>query len=208
MSEILYVNMKQSVELDRQQATIKDVAKLYCDNQSIVNRLNTVKLLSDKYKGRKAYVVSILKIVEEATKLYPGIEINNLGPAECVLDFKDGKKTPKAMEMLKVAFICLIMFFGAGFSIMSFNNDVSIDEMFKQTCYLITGTRNTGKIVIESCYAIGIGLGLLIFYNHFGKKNITKDPTPIEIEMRKYEQDINQTVIDSNSRNDGKLDVE
>lgn len=207
MNEVLYVTMKQSVEIDGQAATMKDVCKLYCENKNVVSRLNTIKLFGDKYKGRKAYVVSIMKVVEEATKLFPGIDVTNLGPAECVVDFKDGKKTPKSMEMIKVAFICLIMFFGAGFSIMTFNNDVSINEMFEQMCILITGNKNTGKLLIESCYAIGTGLGLLIFYNHFGKKNITKDPTPIEVEMRKYEQDINQTVIDSNSRNDGKLDV-
>lgn len=208
MKVVLYVTMKQSVEIDGQAVAIKDVCKLYCENKNVVSRLSTIKLFNDKYKGRKAYVVSIMKIVEEATKLYPGIDVTNLGASECVVDFKDGKKTPKSVEMLKVAFICLIMFFGAGFSIMSFNNDVSISEMFKQMCYLLTGNENSGKLLIESCYAIGIGLGLLIFYNHFGKKNITKDPTPIEIEMRKYEQDINQTVIDANSRNDGKLDVE
>lgn len=208
MSEILYIMMKQSVELDGSEATIKDVAKLYCKTESIVNRLNTIKVVRDKYKGRKAYVVSVMKIIEEASKLYPNIDINTLGAPECVLDFKDGKKTSKKMEYLKVALISLILFFGAGFSIMSFNNDVSIDEMFNQVSYLIAGESNSGKLLMECSYSIGIGLGLLIFYNHFGRKNITKDPTPIEIEMRKYEQDINQTVIDSNSRNDGKLDVE
>ncbi len=207
MNEVLYVNMKQSVEIDGHAATMKDVCKLYSENNNIVNKLNTIKIFNDKYDGRKAYVVSIMKIIEEATKICPGIDVTNLGPAECVVNFKDGKKTPQIMEYLKVAFICLIMFFGAGFSIMAFNNDVSIGKMFKQVCSLITGNENTGKLLIEVCYAIGISLGLLIFYNHFGKKNITKDPTPIEVEMRKYEQDINQTVIDSNSRNDGKLDV-
>lgn len=208
MKVVLYVDMKQSAEIDGQAATVKDVCKLYCENEKVVNKLNTIKLFDDKYKGRKAYVVSILKIVKEATTLYPGIDVTNLGPAECVVNFKDGKKAPKILEVVKVIAISLIVFFGAGFSIMSFNNDVGINDMFKQVCYFVTGNENTGRLLIECCYAIGIGAGLLIFYNHFGKKNITKDPTPMEVEMRKYEQDINQTVIDANNRNDGKLDID
>ena len=45
---------------------------------------------------------------------------------------------------------------------------------------------NTGVTEIEICYAIGMPVGIIIFYNHIGKKKITQDPTPIEVEMRKY----------------------
>ena len=43
--------------------------------------------------------------------------------------------------------------------------------------------------------------------SYFGPKKLTKDPTPIEVEMRKYERDINQTLIDGHNRDDGKVDV-
>ena len=62
-------------------------------------------------------------------------------------------------------------------------------------------------IIAEYCYSIGLGVGIIIFYNHFGPKKLTKDPTPIEVEMRKYERDINQTLIDGHNRDDGKVDV-
>ncbi|MFR4318135.1 MAG: hypothetical protein ACLT2Z_00835 [Eubacterium sp.] len=52
-----------------------------------------------------------------------------------------------------------------------------------------------------------MGVGILIFYNHFGTKKLSKDPTPIEVEMRKYEMDVNQTLITGHNRDDGKLDV-
>ena len=43
--------------------------------------------------------------------------------------------------------------------------------------------------------------------NHFGPKRLSKDPTPIEVEMRKYETDVNQALIEGHNRQDGKLDV-
>lgn len=207
MNKIIYIDMKQSVELVGKSARLSDICDTYSSDNSLLSRINSIKLVNDNYEGKKAYVVTIIKVVEEINKIYPGIDIKNMGPSECVLNFKDGKQTSKKWEYVKVAIICIIMFFGAGFSIMTFNNDVSINNLFKKVCFLITGNEEHGQLLIESCYAIGIGLGLVIFYNHFGKKNITKDPTPIEVEMRKYEQDINQAVIDSNSRNDGKLEI-
>ena len=60
---------------------------------------------------------------------------------------------------------------------------------------------------MELCYSVGLGVGILLFYNHFGLKRLSKDPTPIEVEMRKYETDVNQVLIEGHNRQDGKLDV-
>lgn len=90
---------------------------------------------------------------------------------------------------------------------MSFNNDVSVDKMFEQISNKIVGNKDTGKKIIELGYALGLALGIIVFYNHFGPKKITKDPTPIETEMRKYENDINTALIDGHNRSDTKLDV-
>ena len=79
--------------------------------------------------------------------------------------------------------------------------------MFEQMSTLFTGNKEDGKQIIELCYSIGLGIGIIVFYNHFGAKKLSKDPTPIEVEMRKYESDINQTLIDGHNRQDGKIDV-
>ena len=63
------------------------------------------------------------------------------------------------------------------------------------------------KEILEVGYALGLGVGIIVFYNHFGPKKLSKDPTPIEVEMRKYETDINKALIDGHNRQNGKLDV-
>ena len=135
------------------------------------------------------------------------VDIQNIGETECVVEFKIPKKDDGPMAIIKTAIICLILFFGVGFSIMSFNNDVSIDDMFSKISKQFTGDKEQGRKILEYCYSIGLGVGIIIFYNHFGPKKLTKDPTPIEVEMRKYERDINQTLIDGHNRDDGKVDV-
>ena len=90
-------------------------------------------------------------------------------------------------HILKTSQVVLISFMGAAFSIMAFNNDVGVTKMFSQIYELITGTKSDGFTVLEFTYSIGIAIGILTFFNHFGKRRFSVDPTPIEVEMRLYE---------------------
>lgn len=45
------------------------------------------------------------------------------------------------------------------------------------------------------------------FFNHFGKRRFSVDPTPIEVEMRLYENDLQTTLIENISRKEQELDV-
>ena len=81
---------------------------------------------------------------------------------------------------------------------MSFNEDVSTSSLFENVYELITGNKSDGKTLIEASYSIGLGFGIIILYGHFWKMRITDDPSPIEVEMSKYEKDINSTIV-SNS---------
>ena len=192
MSDTLYIKLDQCVEVTHEDVTIGDVAKLECKNMSVVNRLKPIKLLTDHSNGKKRYIVSIMKIFEIV---------------DCIIEFKKAYAGKKYLEIIKVILICVLLFFGAGFSIMSFNNDVSVEGMFEKICKLVAGDKNTGKSLMELCYSVGLGVGILVFYNHFGLKRLSKDPTPIEVEMRKYETDVNQALIEGHNRQDGKLDV-
>jgi stage V sporulation protein AA len=50
-------------------------------------------------------------------------------------------------------------------------------------------------------------VGILMFFNHFGKWKISTDPTPLEVEMRVYEDNISKTVIQNDSRKEKDIDV-
>ena len=206
MSDVLYVKMDQSLELTNKKVTVGDVASFECKNKSVTNKLKPIKLLADTSNGKKRYIVSIMKIIELVDENFQNVEVVNLGETECVVEFKKENSTKKYLEIIKVIIICIILFFGAGFSIMSFNNDISVNDMFGQVSKLLTGG-SYGEGILELFYAIGLGLGISVFYNHIGAKKLSKDPTPIEVEMRKYETDINTTLIDGHNRQDGRLDV-
>ena len=90
---------------------------------------------------------------------------------------------------------------------MAFNNDVDVTKMFSQIYELVTGTKSDGFTMLELTYSIGLIIGILVFFNHFGKKRFSVDPTPIEVEMRLYENDLQTTLIENISRKEKELDV-
>ena len=90
---------------------------------------------------------------------------------------------------------------------MSFNNDVQLTKLFSQIYMLMTGETSNGFTILELSYSIGLTVGVVIFFNHFGGRKLSVDPTPIEVEMRLYEDDVNTTVIEDSSRKGKNVDV-
>ena len=69
------------------------------------------------------------------------------------------------------------------------------------------GTTKNGFTVLELSYSVGLVVGILVFFYLFGKRKMSVDPTPIEVEMRLYENDIQTTVIAEYARKGQELDV-
>lgn len=69
------------------------------------------------------------------------------------------------------------------------------------------GKRKTESIRNRNFYCLGLAVGILVFFNHIGKKKITSDPTPIQVEMRKYEQDVDMAFIENAGRKGHEHDV-
>lgn len=207
MSDTLYIKMDRSVEVTTCDVTIGDIVKLECRNKAIVNKVKPLKVIKAGTDKKSRYIVSIMKIIEMIENECNGVCISNIGETDCVVEIKRGKKTNTILENGKVVIVCLILFFGAGFSIMSFNNDVDIHGLFGEICKRMTGNAETGVEILQLMYSIGITIGIVVFYNHFGPKKLSQDPTPIEVEMRDYEDGIYNALIEGHNRNDGRLDV-
>lgn len=52
-----------------------------------------------------------------------------------------------------------------------------------------------GLNTLEVSYSVGLAAGIILFFNHVGGRRLTKDPTPIEVAMRNYEEDVDKTLI-------------
>lgn len=96
------------------------------------------------------------------------------------------------VEKIKVLFISLVVLFGAAFAIMSFNEDVAVSDLFDKIYQIILGRQGKSNGILEFTYALGVSIGIIVFFNHFGNKKIKDDPTPLQIKMWQYQQDITE----------------
>lgn len=209
MEEILYVKVEQNVPVRKRTLTFQDIATLYCTNTSVVQNLNKEIFYTLPEGGPQKTMFTIAKVYERIHSFYPALQIENLGERDFVVDLElpDKKEMGKASEYLKAFLVSLVVFFGAAFTIMTFNEDVSVSDVFDKIYKLVMGTAKQGTSALEICYSIGLPIGILVFYNHFRRKKIKDDPTPLQIEMHNYEEQANKALIAAASREGHTIDV-
>lgn len=202
------MKIPRNIQVNYKDVTLGDVAKFECTDKDVINQIKTIKILRIPDCKHNRFVFSVLKVMELIHERYPNLEINNVGEIDFIIDYEAPRKQRKFITILKLVMVCFIVSIGAGFAIMTFNNDVGVSLIFKQMYKLIMGTESDGYMIMELTYSLGIFLGILVFFNHFGAKKITTDPTPIEVEMRLYEDQINTTLIEGVNRKQVHIEVE
>ncbi len=200
MSEQLFIQIKKYTHISEDRLTVKDVAGVLCANQHICDKVNSLTVYKFHGDQNKRVVLSSLYIIKQIQNEISDVEIVPTGSTDIVVKYEPHPKHNKFLEFIKVFFVCVTIFFGAAFSIIAFNSDVDLNMVFStlRDKFNVTDTRNF--VILEVTYSFGIALGIMLFYNHFGNKKFSSDPTPLEIEMRLYENDINNSIIDGDNR--------
>lgn len=205
--ETIYIKGEQNVEVQHPDVTLGDIVQFECSNPEVLPKLRTLKIMKFQEEKGHRCVISILKIMECIHKQYPAYDLQNVGEADIIVTYEKQKKENVVLHWLKVLSVVAITFAGAAFSIMTFNNDVNMTTLFGQIYELVMGSPTDGFTVLEFMYCVGLIVGILIFFNHFGGNKFDVDPTPLEVEMRLYENDIQTTLIENYSRKGQELDV-
>lgn len=78
---------------------------------------------------------------------------------------------------------------------MSYNSDVNLVGQLDLMQNIFVGESETGSTIAGITYSIGLLIGIIIFFNHGTNKKFSDDPTPLQVQMRQYEQEVNQTII-------------
>ena len=194
-TETLYLKIDSNVLVHQKNLIVKDIAQTACANSSVQNKVQTLKLSNLQISKPGRYVKSVLDVLEAIQKEYPSLKIENLGEADFIITYEEEKGKSRLIGYLKTILVSVLSFFGAAFSIMTFNNDVDIRGLFADVYLLFTGQTSDGFTVLELAYSFGLGIGIIFFFNNFAGKRIETDPTPMDVQMHTYEQDVNQTIM-------------
>lgn len=204
---VLYLKAQQNAEVMDEHVCVKDIASLYCADNSVGAKAKALKVHRFHEGEKKRQVISILRVIELIEKECPGVSVENIGENATLIEWVDVNKHKGPVQLLKLIFVACISFFGTGFTIMAFHNDISINKIFSRIYEMVMGYPADGYSILEVSYSVGLALGIILFFNHIGGRRITKDPTPIEVEMRVYETDVNKALIETADREGKTIDV-
>lgn len=195
----IYIKMEQNTEVTKPDVFLKDIAEVVCIDNTVAARVKAVKVHKFKEDGAQKAVISLTKIITLIGETCPEASVQNIGEKDALVELVNVDRHKGLLQALKIAFVAAVSFFGTAFTIMAYHNDIGIADIFEKFYIMVMGNPGNSA-VLEVFYSIGLALGIIIFFNHIGGRRITKDPTPIEVEMRIYESDVNKALIETASR--------
>lgn len=204
MRPVIYIQADKHSLIRHQTVRAKDLCKIYCRDKALAQAAGEVVVCrlgaSDDRSKKTASALWLISCMDQALS---GIcDFENIGEAEFVFSADMDTKRKKG-RLLKIILVAAVTFAGSVFAIMTYNEDVSSMDVFAKISDFF-GAGKKGVKMLAAGYAVGIAAGIVVFFNHFGKRRLTKEPTPMEVEMEKYEADIEDTLIKKNSR-EGKM---
>ena len=180
----------------RRLVTVNDIAQIEAPAKVTQKILSSGILNIDADKKRN-YIISAIDIIKVIKRLYPDATINNVGETDVIVSFDpDQKRRSPVITGLLVFFVTLTLLMGSATAIMSFHTDAQIPAVFQNYYKIFFKKESKKPLIIDIPYSLGLAFGIIIFFNHFMGKKLTEDPTPIEVEMAAYENDVNDTIID------------
>jgi len=202
--EIYIKPMKKANIAGRHEILVGDVADVVATAE-IAAEVKAMKLQRIGYEGerKKNYVVSVTDIIKAIKQSYPNYTIINVGEIDTLVQYAEKKSQDNPwLKWLKIAFIAGVLMVGSATAIMSFHTDGQIPKIFEQFYKMFYGEEKSNPRIISIPYSIGLAIGIMVFYNHFLGKKITDDPTPIDVEIELYDNDVTEAVVDMISRHE------
>ncbi|QHE52587.1 stage V sporulation protein AA [Pontibacillus sp. HMF3514] len=192
MGKMVYLRLKNKVEAKLHQ-TVKlgDIALISAEEETRKKLMNT-ELYEIKKEDRNIVIIDVFRVINQLSQRYTNLEFQQVGPNQTIITIQKPKKT---YSIVFIALIWLLLYIGAAMAIMNFHYDVSMEEVQQRLHYLLTGEEVKHPLWIQVPYSIGLGVGMILFFNHLFKKRINEEPSPLEVEMFKYQQDLDQYVI-------------
>lgn len=197
---VIYIKASQSCQVVNRRILVDDVMEIYSVHADVAKEIGDIVLYTMKGDKNQKIIFSVMKIIQAIQKAYPDYLIENVGEPDFVVEYQMPIAPKKGAEYTKLVLISFIVFIGAAFTIMTFNTDVSVSDVFDNFYKLVTGSKKHTGTIMEMAYCLGIFLGVMGFYNHFSGSKIHDDPTPIHMEMRNYEEEKNKAIINDADR--------
>lgn len=201
---VLYLRLKKRIYAKpNQKVTLGQAARLLAKDDELEKKLKSIVLYEHKKADGNRVVIDLLQIVKTIRETEPGLTVEAYGDPQVLVMVAEKPVKPR-IPVLILAW--LLLFFGSGLAIMNFHTDVSMKEVHIRIVELITGKRTDHPLWFQIPYSLGIGLGMVLFFNHIFRKRFNEEPNPLEVELYMYQENVNAYVIADEMRKKADYD--
>jgi stage V sporulation protein AA len=188
----VYIRLRHRLQVKPyQKVTLTEICQLIV-HPSIEEELSQLIVHQITPVDEHLVVIDLIKVIELIKDFDPEIEVEFFGPTQTIVEIIYPRKSP---AFVLVLFVWLLLFVGSGLAIMNFHEDVSMLAVHQKIYKMITGEEQEHPLLLQVPYSIGIGIGMILFFNHLFKKRFNEEPSPLEVEMFMYQQSLDQYVV-------------
>jgi stage V sporulation protein AA len=165
---------------------------IYLSDPEIEQQLESHIIKIPEPEDGNLILIDMLMVIQSIRLIYPYIYIENFGDPHVLVEIKSEKTQP---HFIILALVWLLLFVGSGLTILNFHADVSMLQVHQRIYELLTGKKVEHPYFLQIPYSIGIGMGMVLFFNHVFKKKFNEEPSPLEVEVFLYQESTNRYVI-------------
>ena len=158
--------------------TLADLADLR-GPAAIVRRVGRLRFGRAPAEGEHR-VVALVDVAAAAERAAPEVRWRILGDSDAVVE-------PQVHHSARWGWALaawLLLFVGAATTLLNFHADVNMPAAHRELYRIATGRSTTRPLAVEVPYAVGVGLGALLFFVLPGG---SRAPGPLELEVDRYE---------------------
>ncbi|MFS0776176.1 stage V sporulation protein AA [Neobacillus sp. 3P2-tot-E-2] len=192
MEKTIYIRMRNRVLAKPEESIyLEDIAQIIAP-ETVISKLKKLKVHQISIKDKNIVIIDVMKVISLISGLIENADVQTIGPAQTIVEVILKKKQ---MSLPFFILIWFLLFFGSAMAIMNFHDDVSMRSVQEKLYKIITGVEDSKPWIFQIPYSIGLGLGMILFFNHVFKKRINEEPSPLEVEMFNYQMDLDNYVI-------------
>jgi stage V sporulation protein AA len=192
LEKTIYIRMRNRVLAKPEECIyLMDIAQIIAP-ESVIPDLKKLKVHQISEGDKNIIIIDVMEVIRLISKLIQDVEVQTIGPAQTIIEVILKKRQ---MSFPLFILIWFLLFFGSAMAIMNFHDDVSMRSVQEKLYRIITGVEDSKPWIFQIPYSIGLGLGMILFFNHVFQKRINEEPSPLEVEMFNYQMDLDNYVI-------------
>jgi|SRR5690625_1645522 len=205
MAETVYIRLKKKLTVKELKTVyLKDIAHLTAPSNDL-HELIHIPLYTLTKDDHNIVIIDSFIVIKHLKQQFPHLNFELIGFNETVIRLDQKRQKPR---IIFVIFVWILLFIGTAMTMINFHYDVSMQEVQQKLHFILTGEEVQYPLKLQIPYSIGLGIGMILFLNRLFKTKFNEEPSPLEVELYKYQKSIDDYLAYSeNVLNDEKYDI-